>query len=138
MPTVSHARQNRVALFVIAIGLIIACTIISLQVDGLSHQLSAHLELEQKQVDFNKHLHEHFHPVSGARLSDHTHVLSNDAQPRGAHLHHQFASNTHAQGNPIVLPEWAPVSALAVAIPASRSTDEAYLTLIGELASTCL
>ena len=135
MTTVARNRLRPNGSLLLAGLLVIATMAIWFQLNRLNQQVA---DMQETQSHFNDHVHEHFNTVEGTPPS-HGQPGAEQQQAAGSpHLHHQFSSNTHPQGNPTMLPQWSAACALALPLPASRSSEEAYLKLLLDLAAACL
>lgn len=99
------------------------------KIDSLEQRVSSHRHGEEAESSSSpsSHLHE------GGQSSPGT------ADTERPHPHGPFHAATHPPtGRLGLVPEWSPLSAVAVALPGAWVDDRGYLQLLGDLAEVCL
>lgn len=127
LPTLTSYLHSRGALVV----LIVFCfALVWTKLDSISRNLAQHQHPAEESI--GDHVHSHvstaLNPARAAHTGEET-----------AHQHGPFHAATHPpQGALSLVPEWAPVKAVAMALPESRSRDAGYLRLLADLAQAFL
>lgn len=81
----------------------------------------------------------HSHGRRGTHSHDNAGLSTTAGELSAAHQHGPFHAATHApEGKLQLVPEWAPTSAVALALPESHTKNADYLRLLGDLAEACL
>ena len=71
---------------------------------------------------------------SSAHTHSYSHAEASGATPEIAHQHGPFHAHTHPpDGELSLVPEWAPVKAIALALPDTRTSDPGYVRLLADL-----